>query len=498
MVIVEENKNEIINETFDEANGVETTSTLSFVNNENSDDSSIVDDGGNGGKGGNGANGGNIEDDLTPPSDIEDEFVDDWDDEVFEDDSFDEDDGLDGFELSEGFENESSNDENEVSKNQTEETEESNLSDTVVVKAEAQTVLNEDLLAMEETAESVEHQDKTVENIETLDGWATNDADGNLDALDESYNELENVRDITSDVSSELADLSYLASVKKKDAELSTKDAKDAKKKAQEEKKRKRKEENDIFARRYQAKSINAAVAQSNPIIYFYNAILDKTGEIKLFNVYQVLQDRFVGKLVPQLWTAVAESSDRVLELNMANLVEQMKICEQYPMYEFVLTMSTRFFTKPAVLEKMLALIEKPIPNLVMAFDCVSLQNLGSAAKTGLGQVKAKGVKIILDNTEKVSMTTLSELEFDYLRIDSRYYELGNFKSEGFLRLLSGWANELGIPTIAMYCDHNDMVEYMLYMGIDLVQGNSVSRPMRTVPNAVKAVTLSDSMKSDS
>lgn len=429
------------------------------------------------------------EDDLTPPTDIGDEFLDDWDDEV--DEEFEEDDdGLDEFELPEGF------DEGEpVAQNKNAD----DLKETSVSENEEPTAPETKDDQETVTVESKENTDSstpdgTVEPLETLEGWVTNDADGNAAANDEAYNELENVRDLTSDVNSELADLSYLANIKRKD---SAESEKDAKKKKQEEKKRKRKEENDIFARRYQAKSINAAVAQSNPIIYFYNAVLDKKGKIKLFNVYQVLQDRFVGKLVPQLWTAVAESSDRVLELNMANLVEQMKVCQEYPMYEFVLTMSTRFFTKPAVLQKMLDLIEKPIPNLVMAFDCVSLQNLGAAAKTGLGQVKAKGVKIILDNTEKVSMTTLSELEFDYLRIDSRYYELGNFKSEGFLRLLMGWAQELGIPTIAMYCDHNDMVEYMLYMGIDMVQGNSISRPMRTVPNAVKAITLSDSMKSD-
>ena len=315
-------------------------------------------------------------------------------------------------------------------------------------------------------------------------------------ALEEKYSELESVRESAETIDAEMADLSYLEDLKKKTEpqELSAEEKKTQKQKQAEERKRKRQEENDLFARRYKAKSINAAVAQSSPIIYFYNAILTKKGKIQLFNVYQVLQDRFLGKLVPQLWMAVAEASDRVLELNMANLIEQIKVCEKYPEYEFILQMSTRFFTKPAVLEKMTALIDHPVPNLVMSFDCVSLQNLGTAAKTGLAAIKEKGVKIVLDNTEKVSMTTLSELDFDYLRLDSRYYELGNFKSEGFLRLLTGFAKELGIPTIAMFCDDQDMVEYMLYMGVDMVQGNAVSRPMRTIPNALGAVTPVESM----
>ena len=95
-------------------------------------------------------------------------------------------------------------------------------------------------------------------------------------------------------------------------------------------------------------------------------------------------------------------------------------------------------------------------------------------------------------------MTTLSELEFDYVRIDSRYYELGNFKAEGFLRLLTAFAKEQGIPTVATFCDNEDMAEYMFYMGVDVVQGNAVSRPQRTVPNAIDKVTLLESMQQPS
>lgn len=316
---------------------------------------------------------------------------------------------------------------------------------------------------------------------------------------------LEKERAAVSDIQTELQDITELTkSVKARQlekrlaqtapSELTEEEKKAAKAKAAEERKRKRQEENDIFANRYKAKTINAAVAQSDPIIYFYNAAIAHDGTVQFLNVYQVLQDRFLGKMIPQLWGAVAEASDRVLELNIANLIEQLKVCAEYPDYVFVISVSTRFFTKPAVLEKLLALIETPVNNLVMAFDCISLQNLGQAAKTGLGAIKDKGLKILLDNTEKVSMTTLSELEFDYIRIDSRYYELGNFKAEGFLRLLTAFAKEQGIPTVATFCDNEDMAEYMFYMGVDYIQGNAISRPQRTVPNAMSKITLLESM----
>lgn len=251
----------------------------------------------------------------------------------------------------------------------------------------------------------------------------------------------------------------------------------------------------DIFANRYKAKTLNAAVAATDPIVYFYNACLRANGTVMLFNVYQVLQDRFVGKLIPQLFTSVAEASSKIEELNLANLLAQLPVCQEFPQYDFVISVSARFFTKPAILEKLLRNVPDPAPaNLVMAFDCVSLQNIGVAAKTGLGALKERGIKVLLDNTERVSMTSLTDLDYDYIRVDSRYYEMGNPRAESFLRLILDMAKEQGVGTVATYCDNEDMAEYMLFMGVDAVQGNACSRPMRTVPNAVKAVTLLQSM----
>lgn len=268
----------------------------------------------------------------------------------------------------------------------------------------------------------------------------------------------------------------------------------DAAKKEQEGKKKKKKKKEDIFVNRYKAKTINAAVAAAEPIIYFYNAALDKSGKIRYFNVYQVLQDRFMGKVIPQQFTSVAEGSAKIEELNIANIITQCKLCNEYPQYEFVVSVSTRFFTRPNILEKLRKELKAEKHNLVLAFDCVSLQNIGTAAKTGLSILRLAGAKIMLDNTEAVSMTSLTELEYDYIRIDARYFEKGAERPLVYLELLSRFAASQGIITSASFCDEAYLGEYMLSRGITAVQGDAVSRPMRTVPNAVKAVTLLPSM----
>ena len=294
--------------------------------------------------------------------------------------------------------------------------------------------------------------------------------------------ELEQYRSMMGESNAEMADVSEYRNYRRKT-------------KTENKSSKPKKSDFDLFANRYKVKTMNATVAATDPIVYFYNACLRANGTIMMFNVFQVLQDRFLGKMVPQLFTAVAEASNKIDELNEANVLTQVKVCAEFPQYLFIVSISAHAFTKPSILERLLKIIpEEGLPNLVMAFDCSALQSIANAAKAGLSTIRARGVKVLLDNTERVSMDVLSEMEYDYMRIDARYYEMDNPRAEAYLRLVLSFAKEQGIGTIATFCDTEDMADYMLFMGVDAVQGNAISRPMRTVPNSVRAITLLPSM----
>ncbi len=332
-----------------------------------------------------------------------------------------------------------------------------------------------------EPAQADSDEDSDTEDSEAEDKDSEAAPELTLEDLDE-YREAAKIEE-----PEQLVDIQEFLEMKRKSDE--------AKKEKESGKKKKKKKKEDIFVNRYKAKTINAAVAAADPVIYFYNAALDKGGKIVFFNVYQVLQDRFMGKLIPQQYTAVAEGSAKIEELNIANIIEQVKICNEYPQYGFVVSVSTRFFTRPNILEKLCKELKADNKNLILAFDCVSLQNIGTAAKTGLSILRVRGAKILLDNTEAVSMTSLTELEYDYIRIDARYYEKGAERPLVYLELLARFAASQGITTAASFCDEGYLAEYMLSRGITAVQGDALSRPMRTVPNTVKAITLLPSMK---
>ena len=320
------------------------------------------------------------------------------------------------------------------------------------------------------------------EQTETTEDAPTEEEGSDEKAIPEE--DLEAYRDIQSvTADSEMVDLTGFK------ARSRAKDEKEAAKK-----KKSKKPAFDLFAHRTKNKSINARIAAAEPILYFYNAVLDKKGSVLFINVYQVLQDRFMGKVVPHQYTAVAEGSGRIEELNTICVQEVVKQCNQFPDYKFAVQISSRFFTKPNVLEKLVNQAQTENNNLIFAFDAVSLQNIGIAAKTGLAMLKNRGISVLLDNAELISMNLLTELDYDIIRVDSRYYEREGEKTYSYLQFLIKFAHEIGITTCATFCDEDKIADYMLENGIDGVQGCAVSNPVRTVPNTIKAITLLDSM----
>ena len=320
------------------------------------------------------------------------------------------------------------------------------------------------------------------EQNETSEDIPTEEEGSDEKAIPEE--DLEAYRDIQSvTADSEMVDLTGFK------ARSRAKDEKEAAKK-----KKSKKPAFDLFAHRTKNKSINARIAAAEPILYFYNAVLDKKGSVLFINVYQVLQDRFMGKVVPHQYTAVAEGSGRIEDLNTICVQEVVKQCNQFPDYKFAVQISSRFFTKPNVLEKLVNQAQTENNNLIFAFDAVSLQNIGIAAKTGLAMLKNRGISVLLDNAELISMNLLTELDYDIIRVDSRYYEREGEKTYSYLQFLIKFAHEIGITTCATFCDEDKIADYMLENGIDGVQGCAVSNPVRTVPNTIKAITLLDSM----
>ena len=235
-------------------------------------------------------------------------------------------------------------------------------------------------------------------------------------------------------------------------------------------------------------KKIKKSVAETQPIIYFYDACVGFKGAIEYVNIQQVLHDRFIGKMLPQQFFAVAEGSDRIEFLNFLSLKRAVEDCNANPDLKFVLNVSCRLLIYSRTLDRLIAESKTEYANLILSFDCALLEALGTVGIAAIAQIKAAGVMVMIDNAESTTMRVLTEYEFDYLRLDARWYNENNAKKTAHLDMMVGYCSVQGITMTAMYVNTPRFGQFFIKHGITAVQGMAVSRPMRLIRLMVNSV----------
>ncbi|MCR4726786.1 MAG: EAL domain-containing protein [Clostridia bacterium] len=232
---------------------------------------------------------------------------------------------------------------------------------------------------------------------------------------------------------------------------------------------------------RSKAKTLNAGVALATPIVFFYDAAINEEGVVQYLNVYQVLNDKFLGKMIPQEYFAIAEGSSRIEELNYIALDNVVKDCNENPDIRFAVKISCRLLLKQETLTKLVDKMQTEHKNLILAFDCAMLEAVGYVGISAINTLKTQGALIMIDNAESASMRVLTEYEFDYLRLDARYYSGDSSKRLSHLDMITGYADVQNIVTTSINCEHKEEARILLDHGVKVIQGDAVARPMRII-----------------
>lgn len=241
-----------------------------------------------------------------------------------------------------------------------------------------------------------------------------------------------------------------------------------------------------LEALRQQATTIKGAVALTEPIVYFYNAARTDENNIGYVTVQQVLNDKFLGKMLPQQFFAVAEGSERIETLNILSIKQAATDCDLNPDTLFVTQASARLLIKEDVLKRLIRNAKTEKGNLILAFDCALLEALGEKGLSGIRRLAENNIKIMIDNTENAGLKVLTEYNIDYLRFDARYYKEEDEKKTAHLDMVSGYAKVQGIKTTALYVGTVKEAKYFLTHGIGNIEGDLVGKPVRLIHNAVK------------
>ena len=248
---------------------------------------------------------------------------------------------------------------------------------------------------------------------------------------------------------------------------------------------------------RSKAKTINAGVALATPIVYFYDAAINEAGEVQYLNVQQVLNDKFLGKMIPQEYFAMAESSTRIEELNFFAVETLVKDCNENPDLRFATKISCRLLLKQETLTKLVDKMKTEHGNLILAFDCAMLEAVGFVGISAINTLKSQGALIMIDNAESASMRVLTEYDFDYLRLDARYYNGDSAKRLAHLDMITGYADVQNIVTTSINCEHKEDARILLDHGVKVIQGDAVARPMRLINLALTNIKPVPKVKKD-
>lgn len=243
-----------------------------------------------------------------------------------------------------------------------------------------------------------------------------------------------------------------------------------------------------LEALRQQATTIKGAVALTEPVAYFFDNALNKDNTNAFLGIRQVLNDKFLGKLLPQQYFAIAENSDRIEQLNLWALKFAVVQCDENPKVNFAVETSCRMLAKKNAYAKLLENCRTANNNLIIAFDAAMLEALGKTGSDGIDALRGIGAKIMIDRTETVGLHLLTDYAIDYLRFDSRYYTEGDTRRTALLDIMTGYANVQGIITAAENVDTTKEAKFLLNHGVNVIEGFAVSEPKRIVRTALKEI----------
>lgn len=235
------------------------------------------------------------------------------------------------------------------------------------------------------------------------------------------------------------------------------------------------------------AETDKEVAALTEPIVYFYDCAVNKDNSVSYVHVTQVLNDRFLGKILPQQYFSVAENSDRIEALNLQCLDRVAEDARRNDSLVFMTEISARLLFRAESVDRITERLDG-VRNVVLAFDGALIEAGGTQVFKAVERIKSRGLGILLHNMEGCGFRALTELPIDCIRLDARHYGEASASRLAYLDVLTGYCRALGISTICASAQSVKEARFLFEHGIETLQGHIVSEPKRMISTAVKCI----------
>lgn len=232
------------------------------------------------------------------------------------------------------------------------------------------------------------------------------------------------------------------------------------------------------------------------PIDFFFRGVADSSTKNKMVvfvDAFQIMNDRYLGRMSVCNYFYIAESSVRINELNVIAFEElrnyDLVMRENFliPDVTYCLAVSTRFLDNDKDFDSLLTLLKEygyKKNNLIISFFVSSLVSLDEKGRARYNRLRKAGYKICASayGEDYNSLDVFSEFNFDYLRCESQYFDATPNKKKVLAMLVNFCkANKIGFIMEGV----DSPAQYARYKreGVKLMTGRAVSKLSRWVTN---------------
>ena len=231
------------------------------------------------------------------------------------------------------------------------------------------------------------------------------------------------------------------------------------------------------------------------PIDFFYRGVVEaKTKKVAFVDAFQILNDRFLGRMSVCNYFFIAENSVRINELNVIALDElknyHLVMRENFLVPEKVtysLPITTRFLEKESEFEVLLASLKDngyKKGSLVISFNSNTIIRIDDEGKKRYDRLRRLGYQTCINGfgEEFNSLDIFAKFNFDFIRLEASYFDSTQPKKK-ILSMLVKHCNANKIGLIMEGVDSPGQYNRFKREGVKYVTGKAVSKLSRFVTN---------------
>ncbi|WP_456465632.1 EAL domain-containing protein [Persephonella sp.] len=222
---------------------------------------------------------------------------------------------------------------------------------------------------------------------------------------------------------------------------------------------------------------------RDNRITVFYQPIFDnKTGKAEKFESLVRIIDTDGSIILPGSFLEISKKARLYPEIAKNAIKRAFADFKDLP-YQFSINLSVKDITNREITELIFEHLSKPFYKNRVMFEILESEGMENYEEVSgfIKEVKNLGGKISLDDfgAGYSNFEYILKLDVDYIKIDSSLIRNihSDIYSQIIVETIVGFAQKLGIRTIAEFVHNEDVYEMVKAMNIDYSQGFFLSKP---------------------